>query len=354
MNIGIIGLPQAGKKTLFELLVGHGSAGTRDGRAVMRGVAEVQDPRFEKLVRIYQPKKQSRARVNVALLPTIEERSVSEGDIFRDLAEVDAFCHVVRAFQDDAVYHMSGSIDAIRDADYVNSEFILHDLVFIEKRLERITKDIQKAKDERLVKERAVLESLKAPLENETPLRMVDIPDTDETVIRSYPLLSRRAMIIVVNVGDEDATDFTDKVSARYEPLGIKTIRVASRIEAEIAALETEEERRDFMSELGIEDTALHALTEKCIDALGLISFFTAGPTEVHQWFVRRGASAVEAAGKIHTDLARGFIRAEVIKISDLIQLGSEDKVKSAGRLAVKGRDYIVEDGDILFVRFSV
>lgn len=357
MNIGIIGLPQTGKRTLFELLVGPGSAEHHaDAKKTLRGVAEVQDPRFDKFVAVYNPKKQTRARIEILLPQKIEERAVSEGDIFRDLSEVEAFCHVVRAFESDTVYHSKGSVDPRRDIDFVNSEFILHDLLFIEKRLERLERDLGKVKDERMQKEREILLRLKAPLEEERPLRTVDIAPEDERVLRSYPLLSRRAMVVVLNVAEGDVSDRSqlDTMVGRYETDGIRCIQIAAQMEAEIAALETEAERAEFMEATGIMDTALHALTEACVNALGLISFFTVGPNEVHQWFVRRGANAVEAAGKIHSDLARGFIRAEVIKSADLFELGSEEKVKNAGKLAVKGRDYVVEDGDILFIRFSV
>jgi GTP-binding protein YchF len=357
MNIGIIGLPQTGKNSLFQLLVGKGSLDHHsDPRKIARGIAEIQDPRFDSLVDLYAPKRQTRARIEVLLPPKIEERAVSEGDIFRDLAEVEAFCHVVRAFENQSVYHVSGSIDPIRDIDFVNTEFILHDLLFIEKRVERIEKDIQKAKDERASREKDVLVRLKQPLENETPLRVVDIPAEDEKIIRSYPLLSRRAMIIVLNVSDSELgdDDGVARVNERYRSCDIRCIQVPVQMEVEVSQLESQEERDAFMSELGIRDTALHALTEKCIEALGLVSFFTVASAEVHQWFVRKGADAVEAAGKIHSDMARGFIRAEVIKYSDLVELGSEEKVKSDGKLGVRGKDYVVEDGDILFIRFSV
>jgi len=357
MNIGIIGLPQTGKRMLFELLVGEGSAGIHaDHRTMVRGVADVQDPRFDALVDLYSPKKTTRARVDVVLPLKIEERAISEADIFKNLAEVEAFCHVVRAFENDAVYHASGSIDPERDIDFVNAEFILHDLLFVEKRLDRIERDLQKVKNDRLQKEREILLKLKTPLEKEEPLRVVQIAAEDEKVIRGYPLLSRRAMIVVLNVSDDDIAqhDRISEIDKRYAHLGMKCMQIGVQIEGEISSLESDSERDEFMRELGVEDTALHALTEKCIEALGLISFFTVGPTEVHQWFVRRDASAVEAAGKIHSDLARGFIRAEVIKIPDLLEAGSEEKVKSSGKLGVRGRDHVVEDGDILFIRFNV
>jgi GTP-binding protein YchF len=357
MNIGIIGLPQTGKKTLFELLVGKAALDHHsDPRKPARGVAEIQDPRFDALVQMYSPKRHTRARLEVLLLPKIEERAVSEGDIFRDLAEVEAFCHVVRVFENESVYHVSGSVDPVRDIDLVNTEFILHDLLFIEKRIERIDRDLQKMKDERAAKEKEVLLKLRAPLEDETPLRVVTIPPEDEKILRSYPLLSRRAMVVVLNVSDSDVTDNQRvvEINEHYKESNIIAIQLAVRTEAEIAALESPDERAEFMRELGIEDTALHALTEKCIEALGLVSFFTVAANEVRQWFVRRGSSAVEAAARIHTDLARGFIRAEVIQCADLFELGGEENVKHAGKLAVRGRDYVVEDGDILFIRFSV
>lgn len=357
MNIGIIGLPQTGKKTLFELLVGAGSVPAQtDVRKAIRGVADVMDPRFDRLVEMYSPKKNARARIDIVLPPKIEEGSVSEGDIFRDLADVEVFCHVVRAFEDDAVYHASGSVDPVRDVDYVNTEFILHDLVFLEKRLERLEKDLSKVKSESGERERNFLLELKKILDEERPLRCIDIAPEDEKIIRSYPLLSRREMIVVVNVGDEDVADAhrVTEMSQRYAPTGIRVVAVAARLESEIAALDTEGERKEFMEELGVQDTALHRLADQCVGALGLISFFTVGSDEVRQWFVRKGANAVEAAGKIHSDLARGFIRAEVIKYEDLVAIGSEEKVKAAGKLAVKGKDYIVNDGDTLYIRFNV
>jgi ribosome-binding ATPase YchF (GTP1/OBG family) len=165
-----------------------------------------------------------------------------------------------------------------------------------------------------------------------------------------------REMIVVLNVAEETIADTSviDELNTRYKSAKIDCVQIAAAAEAEIASLETEEERREFMDELGLSDTALHVLTRKCIESLGLISFFTASGDELRQWLVRRGSSIVQAAGKIHTDMARGFIRAEVVKYDDLIELGSEEKVKNAGRLAVKGKDYIVEDGDILFIRFNV
>jgi GTP-binding protein YchF len=357
MNIGLIGLPQTGKKTLFALLVGKGALEHRgDPTKTARGVAEIRDPRFDSLLKFYAPKKHHRAQVEVLLPQRIEEQSVSKGAIFHDLAEVEVFCHVVRAFENESVYHIWGSIDPFRDIDYVNTEFILHDLLFVEKRLERIGKDLKKVRDEHALKERELLGKFKGHLEVEHPLRTMDITPEEQRVIASYPLLSARELIVVLNVADTDVNDGkrVGEIRKRYAASRVGCVQVAAEMEAEIAALDSEEERRAFMEEMALEDTALHILTRQCIDALGLVSFFTVASDELRQWFIGRGATAVEAAGKIHTDLARGFIRAEVIKYDDLARLGSEEKVRSAGKLAVKGRDYVVEDGDILFIRFSV
>jgi GTP-binding protein YchF len=357
MNIGIIGLPQTGKKTLFSLLVGKGALEHRgDPTRTARGVADIVDARFDSLLRIYSPRKHHRAQVEVLLPQRIEEQSVSKTDIFHHLAEVDAFCHVVRVFENDSVYHIWGSVDPVRDIDYVNTEFVLHDLIFVEKRLERIEKDLKKAKDDHAAREREVLEKFKAHLEDERPLRTLSISPEERKAVASYPLLSAREMIVVLNVADAAESDAgkVAEIRSRYSDARIGCVRIAVETEAEIAALDSEEERKSFMTEMGLEDTALHVLTRQCIEALGLVSFFTVASDELRQWFVHRGASAVEAAGKIHTDMARGFIRAEVIRFDDLASLGSEDKVRSAGRLAVRGRDYIVEDGDILFIRFNV
>jgi GTP-binding protein YchF len=357
MRIGIIGLPQTGKKTLFSLLVGPSAlAGHTDARAAARGMADVQDSRFDRLVEFYRPKRQVRARLEVVLCPSVEENSLSEGEALKEIADVDALCHVVRAFEDDSVYHIWGNPDPKREVDFLHNEMVLHDLVFIEKRLERIDKGLKKGKDDRAEKERALLVHFREALEKERPLRTVDVSPEDATLIASYPFLTRRAIIVALNIADGAIADtaLRDALAKAHEPAGASVVQIAVRAESEIAALEDALERADFMKDLGIQTPALHLLTSKCIDALGLMSFFTVGEDEVRQWFVRRGASAPEAAGAIHSDLQRGFIRAEVMKYADLMAAGSEDKLKSTGKYYLKGKEYVVEDGDILTIRFNV
>ena len=357
VNIGIIGLPQTGKKTLFKLLVGPAALRLHtDPRAVHRGVVDVQDPRFDRLVEIYTPRKQTRARLEVVLLPKIEEDAVRQGDILKDMGEVDAFCHVVRAFGDDSVYHVWGGPDPAREVEFVQSEFLLHDLLFVEKRLERLESDLKKAKDERREKERALLLRLRGHLESEKPLRQLELPREERVVIASYPFLTLGQMIVALNISEDRIGDesFLGSFRERFQGRGLSFAQIAMRTEAEIADLATEAERTEFMAAIGIEENALHLLTAKLIEAVGLMSFFTAAHNELRQWFVRRGALAPEAAGVIHTDMERGFIRAEVVNYADIIAHGSEEAVKAAGKYHVKGKDHVIEDGDILNIRFSV
>jgi GTP-binding protein YchF len=357
MRIGIIGLPQVGKKTLFSLLVGPAAlAGQADARAAARGMADVQDTRFDRLVEMYAPKRRVRARLEVVLCPSVEENSLSEGDALKEIGEVDALCHVVRVFEDESVYHIWGAPDPRREIDFLHNEMVLHDLVFIEKRLERIDKGLKKGKDDRAEKERALLVRFRETLEKEKPLRTLALSPDDETLISSYPFLTRRAVLIALNVADDAVgdTSLCEAIASAYEPLGASVVQIAVRAESEIAGLDDAAERAAFMHDLGIATPALPLLTSRCIDALGLMSFFTVGEDEVRQWFVRRNASAPEAAGAIHSDLQRGFIRAEVMKYAELTAAGGEDKLKAAGKYYLKGKDYVVEDGDILTIRFNV
>jgi GTP-binding protein YchF len=357
MNVGIIGLPQVGKKTLFGLLVGpEALAGNIDPRAPVRGVAEVQDPRFDRLVEMYGPRKEARARLELVLLPKIEEQSVSEGSIFRDMGDIDAFVHLVRAFEDDSVYHMWGGPDPRREVEFVASELILHDHVFVEKRLERIESQLMRLKDERMQKERELLLRFREHLDEERPLRTLELSEEDRAIIASYPLLSQRKLIVALNVADDAIADTSlrDELQGSVDAQGVSVVQIPVLAEAEIAQLETAEERSEFMAEMGIADTAMHVLTAMCIEAVGLNSFFTVGKDEVRQWFVRRGAHAPAAAGVIHSDLERGFIRAEVMKYDELAEAGSEDALKAAGLHHLKGKDYVVVDGDILSIRFNV
>lgn len=357
MKIGIIGLPQTGKKTLFQLLAGHAPSENElaSGKPI-KSVAEIKDSRFDFLVGMYKPKKDVRARIDIELFPKLEKDTIAKGEIFNDIAETDAICHVVRAFKDDSVYHISGSVDPKRDIDSINSELILYDLIFIEKRLERLDKKIKETKEAAAAKEREILIKLKSHLDNSLPLRLLELTPEERRSISSYPFVTLKEMLLVINVSEDALKDtaFIEELARGYQDLKIGVMQVSARVESEIAALGSDSERKEFLDALGIEEPAINTLTRLCIKALDLISFFTVGADEVRQWTIRAGSHAPEAAGAIHSDLAKGFIRAEVIKYADLKSLGSEEGVKSAGKSYLKGKDYIVEDGDILNIRFSV
>ncbi|MEK7449417.1 MAG: DUF933 domain-containing protein, partial [Planctomycetota bacterium] len=354
----IIGLPQTGKKTLYEILIP-----TKVGKKELvlnkpvEGVAEIADPRFDRLVDIYKPKKYARAKINIKLLPKIEIGADAKDDVLKEMSDTDVLCHIVRAFKNDSVYHIHGSIDPKRDIDEVNAELILYDLMFIEKRLERIEKEQKRSSsDQAVIKDKELLLKLKAHLEKEMPLRLLELNDEEKKAILNYRLVTVKQMIVVLNVAEDDVnnTALFEKFRNEYASQKIYLIQISAKVEDEISALESAEERKAFLESLGIAEPATDVLKRVCIEALNLVSFFTVGSDEVRQWLITRGATAPRAAGAIHTDLERGFIRAEVIKCADLFALGTESKVKEAGKFMVKGKDYVVEDGDIITIRFNV
>ena len=356
MKIGIIGLPQTGKKTLFQILTGNEISEPSKTAKPVPGAADIMDSRFDTLVDMYEPKKNVRARIDLVLLPKMEAETISKGDIFKDIADMDAVCHIVRSFEDDAVYHPQGSVDAMRDFEMVNSELIMHDQIFAEKRIERLEAMIKKIKDEDQQKELTLMKRLKDALEEETPLRMVEISDDEEKLIRSYPFITRKKMVVAVNVAEDDLQneDILSGFKDICDATMIEVMLVSAKVEAEIAMLDTQEEKDEFLTDLGIEKTALENLTRLCLKSLNLISFFTVGKDEVRQWLLRKDSSAPKAAGVIHSDLERGFIRAEVFKYDELMEAGSEAELKKQGRIYLEGKDYQVVDGDILNIRFSV
>jgi len=357
MKIAIIGFPQTGKKTLFELLTHHKPSEKELAlNKPIISLAEIKDPRFDLLVSLYNPKKTVRARIDIEVLPKLEKETLAKGDVFKDIADADAICLVVRAFKDDAVYHVSGSVDAKRDIDMVNSELVLNDLMFAEKRLERIEGDVRRAQDAAVVKEKESLLKIKSHLDKELPIRVLSFDRDQKKVIANYPFITQKEMILVVNVSEDDIKnkEFIERIENEYKPIKANVMIVSAKLEGEIASLESDKERQEYLAALGIPEPAIDVLTRLYMKALDLVSFFTVGPDEVRQWMVRAGSSAPQAAGVIHTDLERGFIRAEVMRYDDLAALGDEAKVKEAGKYYLKGKDYIVQDGDILNIRFNV
>lgn len=356
MKVGIIGLPQTGKKTLFQILTGNEITEPSKTSKPVPGTADILDSRINALIDMYQPKKEARARIDLVLLPKMEAETISRGDIFRDIADMDAVCHVVRAFEDEAIYHEDGSVDGLRDFHMVNSELVMHDQIFVEKRMERLIAMVKKIKDEDQQKELVLMNRLKDHLEQELPLRLLELSLDEERLIRSYPFITRKKLVVAVNVAEEDLGNqaLLDKFKGECDRLMIQVMLVSAKVESEIALLDTQEEKAEFLADLGIQSTALETLTRLCLKSLNLISFFTVGKDEVRQWLVRENTKAPGAAGVIHSDLERGFIRAEVFKVDQLMDRGSEAELKKHGQFYVEGKEYIVQDGDILNIRFSV
>lgn len=356
MKIGIIGLPQAGKKNLFQVLTGNEIPERSGPVKALPGAADIQDPRFDRLVTMYQPAKQARARIDLMLLPKMEKENIAKGDIFNDIADVDGLCHVVRAFEDDGIYHPEGSVDPMRDVEMVYSELIMHDQIFVEKRIERLEKAVKKIKDEKQEQELRLMRRFQDHLENELPLRLLDLSEEEQSLILSYPFISKKELIIAFNVSEEMVGDesLLEKSREFCETQKVEAMLVCTQVESEIALLDTEEEKREFLEDLGINTPALGIMTGLCLKALGLVSFFTVGSDEVKQWLVKKDSPAPVAAGVIHSDLQRGFIRAEQMSYNELMELGGEAELKKAGKMYLQGKDYIVADGDILNIRFKV
>jgi GTP-binding protein YchF len=254
------------------------------------------------------------------------------------------------------VYHVSGSVDAVRDIDFMDMELMLSDLIFTEKRLEKIDKDLKRKEEKEEEKEKALLLKFKEQLEKNAPLRTINLDQEHKKIISSYPLITLKPLLIVLNVGEGDLKKqvLASDVVERYKKDGASVAQVSAKIEDELMQLGSKEEEDEFLKDLGVEELAIDRLTRLLYEALGLVSFFTTVNKEARAWAIRKGSSASQAAGIIHSDMEKGFIRAEIIKYKDLIELGSEAKVREAGRLMVKGKEHIIEDGDILNIRFSV
>ena len=357
MKIGLIGLPKSGKTTLFNLLTGSSVATSRydAGRAELHtGVARVPDPRVDRLSELFKPKKTTYATFEVVDLAGIEkgERGALEAKEFRN---ADALLHVVRAFADDA----RGAPDPRRDILDLELELVLADLEVVDRRLERLTASIKKQRKEAEVREHELLGRLKTALEAETPLRAASLTPEEARLIRGFTFLSQKPILHLVNV-EESAIAEGERAAERYG-LGEIASRPQSRvgwvsavIEAEIARLAGEEQQA-FLADLGLAEPAINRVLRECFALLGLISFFTTGEDEVRAWPIPAGTRAQDAAGAVHSDIARGFIRAEVNGYDELVTAGgSFADLRAKGQLRLEGKDYVVLDGEICHFRFNV
>ncbi len=362
LSCGIVGLPVVGKTTLFNLLTGSNVEKSQffSGKTEANvGIARVPDQRIDHLSQLYRPRKTTYAQMKVSDMPGLV-RGASEGEgvgnAFLDgVRQVDALIHVVRAFRNPDVLHVEDSVDPVRDLETVNFELLMADLEFVDKRITRIkhSKKITAEQQEEL----RVLEKCLAHLEEEQPFSALQLTLEERQLLSSYTFLTEKPMIIVVNLDEEQYVDqdYPGKAELREVAAakGLAVIELSAKIEEEINQLD-QADREIFFEELGIDEPAINRVIQVAYETLGLISFFTVGEDEVRAWTVERGTTARRAAGKIHSDLERGFIRAEVIKYADLAELGNAARVKEKGRLALEGKDYIVQDGDILNIRFNV
>jgi GTP-binding protein YchF len=354
LKTGIVGLAQAGKTTLFRILTHAHGSGLASGRPEAHvGVVHVPDARLDRLKEMYQPKKTVYASIEYVDTAGSVIDLARAGAQTASLREMDALAHVVRAFDDPG----AGTPDPQRDIENVELELILSDLAVVEKRLERLEKDLKKQKNPALQKELNVLQASKAALEKQIPLREVARDAEEERLIRGFTFLSSKPMLYVLNLGEKDAAradaaeDFARAARLRQRPKTAVSA-VCGNVEAELAELE-DSGAAEFLASYGLKESAVARLIRSTYHLLGLISFFTVGEDECRAWTIRAGTTAVEAAGEIHTDLQQGFIRAEVVGYEDLIAAGSLAEARNRGQLKLEGKEYVVTDGEIVHIRHS-
>ena len=366
MQIAIVGLAASGKTTVFNTLTrGHAQTGGFGGMQLNVGVVKVPDARLDRLAEIFKPKKIVQADVTYVDLPappaSVDGRVGTEelpAEHLARLRESEALLHVVRAFDDPAVPHSEGSVDPWRDLERLDLEFILADLVIAERRLERLGTSGRHgtpAEREQNEREEVILARLAEALRAGTPLRDVELEAEDERLIRGYRFLTQKPVLVLLNVGERDLPGAGERVAdlaGRYDHRHALVDALSARIEMELGELEPEEAEA-FMEELGLKESSLDRVIALSYRLLGLVSFLTAGPDEVRAWPIPAESSAVDAAAAIHTDLAKGFIRAEVVPYDDLIELGSIPEARKHARLRSEGKTYRVRDGDVLEVLFS-
>jgi GTP-binding protein YchF len=360
MKTGIIGLPQVGKTSLFKILTkakleDHGYSNPREAHI---GVARVPDERLEKLSALYSPQKTTFASVEYVDVAAIGQEALKETAFLSSLRQVDALIHVLRAFEDESIPHV-GAIDPLRDIKNVEFDLIVSDLGQVEKRLERLEKDLKKMRSGDLERENALLLRAKDALEKEQPLRELEMTAEEKKLIKGFMFLSQKPILYALNIGESMTlgTDLEAAVSkykleeVAHRPNAGATA-ICGKVEAELAEMD-DDEAADFLSSYGLHESGLVRLIRKSYELLGLISFFTAGEDECRAWTVPVGSKAPQAAGAIHTDLEHHFIRAETIRWDSLLEAGSEAAARAKGTLRLEGKEYIVQDGDVLHIRHS-
>jgi len=355
MKTAIVGLPMVGKTSLFTILTGVHEAARVGSLEARVGVTKVPDARLDALAKIFNPPKITHATVEYLDFPSISKEALRDPSYLASLRVVDALAHVVRVFDSDTVPHEKGSVDPMRDFDDVDMELILSDLVVVEKRMERVDKDRKKIKSPELDQEFELLVRLKTELEAGRALRGLEFGPEDEKRIRGFQFLSQKPVLCVLNLGEEDASGLHE-VEEKYRqgPFAGRphtaVTGVCGKIEAELAEL-SPEEAREYLSSYGLKESGLERLIAATYALLGLMSFLTAGETEVRAWTVPTNSTAQKAAGAIHSDFEKKFIRAETVNWKALIDHDGYPGVREKGLLRLEGKEYIVKDGDVLVIR---
>ncbi len=363
LNCGIIGLSNTGKTTIFNCMSNTKAESSNYAFSATKsniGIVEVPDPRLHEIDKLINSEKVVPALVEIEDLPGLA-KGANQGEgvgnkFLADIQQTDVLIHVLRCFDDENLAHIEGSIDPLRDLEIVNFELQIRDLDLVERKIIRLEKLI-KSGDKDAKKGIEVLNKYKDHFENFGNARDINLSEDERSYVKELQLLTEKIVIYVCNVDDESALSgnkYTKAVKDELAKSSAEFSIIAGELEAEIAELEDENDRKEFLTDAGLKEPGVNKLIRAAYDALNLQSFFTAGPKEVKAWTIRKGMTAPQASGVIHSDLERGFIRAEVMKYNDFIELGSEQAVKDKGRFHVEGKNYIVEDGDIMHIRFNV